>query len=879
LRVGLARQQRGGGRLGEVLTGHGLCDEDKVWTALARQWRTPLHSLAHAWVDRALAHRLDPATALGRRVLPLRARPSGAVVAMADPNDEDSRAVVEEALGCRVRPVVASPQAIRRRQEAVYGGRALEESISGLEQRMPDSSAFRTTTFAQRVALLIGGGVTLVALFAMGGAFFILLTGVVIFLYAAVVGFRFWLTYRGGRERADEIVTREEMTSLTDLPVYTILCPLYREAGVLPQLVNACTRLDYPKSKLDVKLLLEEDDVETIAVVRSFRLPAYFDVLIVPAVGPRTKPKACNYGLQFARGEYVVIFDAEDVPEPDQLRKALVVFRRYGDEIGSVQGKLNYYNSKQNVLTGWFTLEYTAWFDFFLPGLVRARVPVPLGGSSNHFPTALLRQLGAWDPYNVTEDADLGMRLHRHGKRTVIMDSTTWEEANSDFVNWMKQRSRWGKGYFISWLVQMRHPVNLWRSVGWRSFLAIQLTLGGTYIISLLNLAAWSLTALWILARFAFIAYLFPGLIYYVGMAELVFGNVTFVYLGLWAASHRRVYDLDRVALAAPLYWLMMSLAMLKATMQLFTRPAFWEKTVHGLYDTSTVGAETQYAVVATAQRLIRVSVPAAPLPAAAPAAPLAPAPAVPVLVPVKGVEVSPRPAAAPAALQPQPAQARASRARRRPTAQPAAPPVLPAVGEAPLVALPTFMFQPLPPTTLIPVLGIAVGAMPPVEVEPAAPVTPAVPEEAPEAAPLPTVEPPVPAAPWRPRIEVPSFTFQPLAPAARLNPFAGMPPAPVEAEVAAEPELEAVESKVVAFPLALVRLDRERGEEPPAAVAGLAINGEGETVGRLRRRLHLHVVHDDAPDPTPAWARQRLMAINGLAVRVDEEQTEERGA
>ncbi|HEV3123027.1 MAG TPA: glycosyltransferase, partial [Candidatus Dormibacteraeota bacterium] len=584
LGAALARQRIEGGRLGEILIAYGYARETDVWKTLAKQWDVRLTQSVPHWIDPEVAHAVSPATALVYRILPMRVRGGVAVVAMANPNDVAARRAAEEAFKGRVLAVFVTPAALRRRQEEIYRPALIAESTTGLQDRRPEASAFNTLSREQRVALGAVGVLSLVGLILLGGAFFILLASGVVLLYAAVVGFRCWVTYRGGRYEAAEIVTHGQAQSLTELPVITILCPLYREAGVLPQLLRACARLDYPKTRLDVKLLLEADDAETLDVVHAYRLPGYVDVIVVPAEGQRTKPKACNYGLQFARGDYTVIFDAEDIPEPDQLRKAVTVFRRGSSDVGCVQAKLNYYNSGQNVLTGWFALEYTAWFDFFLPGLVERRFPVPLGGSSNYFPTRLLNQIGAWDPNNVTEDADLGMRIHRAGCRVVMMDSTTWEEANSDFVNWMKQRSRWGKGYLVTWLVQMRHPVRLLKELGWRSFCAVQLTLGGTYAISLLNLLVWTLTALWILARFNFIAYLFPSAIYYIGMIELIFGNFLFVYLGLWSAVHRRSYNLGRVALLVPFYWLMISLAMVKATLQLFTAPTFWEKTVHGLY-------------------------------------------------------------------------------------------------------------------------------------------------------------------------------------------------------------------------------------------------------------------------------------------------------
>ena len=583
------QQQRVENRpLGEVVVARGAAGEEDVWRTLGEQWGITLGDLDHHWVDPKIANRLTAVDSIKYRMLAIRAIGDSAIVAMADPFDSRARMHAERCLGHRIVPILASPSAIRRRQEEVYSELLLEESVAALHNAQPEASAKQLTTKAQR-RTAIGVGVAAVILaIIFGGRFFIGVAGCIVGLYAVVVTFRTYVIVRGSKFQDVFTVSQEELDALTDLPIYTILCPLYHEPGVLPQLVEACAALDYPPSLLDVKLLLEADDTETLAVVETYPLPPYFDVVVVPAEGPRTKPKACNYGLQFARGEYVVIFDAEDIPEPDQLKKAIATFRRSGPTVGCVQAKLNFYNPRQNLLTGWFALEYTSWFDFFLPGLVDLGLPVPLGGSSNHFPTSLLRDLDAWDPNNVTEDADLGMRLHRAGYHTVIVESTTYEEANSDFVNWIKQRSRWGKGYAVSWLVQMRHPVDLFKAVGWKSFLSIQLTLGGTFGVAVLNLFVWFLTLLWIMAQFNFIAYLFPSAIYYVGMLELLLGNFFFLYMGVWSCQYRRSWELARVAVAAPVYWLMMSLAMLKAALQLITKPTYWEKTAHGLFDGST---------------------------------------------------------------------------------------------------------------------------------------------------------------------------------------------------------------------------------------------------------------------------------------------------
>jgi cellulose synthase/poly-beta-1,6-N-acetylglucosamine synthase-like glycosyltransferase len=573
--------------LGEALIASGKAKEGDVWEALARQWGMGVRDLTHHWVDPALANELEAREAIRHRVLPLRSAAGAALVAMADPRDMRAQEYVQTLLGMRIVPVLATPTAIRDRQQVAYRQQLVQVSSALLQAHAPQYSAHITLTLRQKQGLALAGLLTIVLIVLMRSTFALAVAGAIITLYAAVVIFRAYVIVRGAKSEDLIKVSPREVAALRQLPVYTILLPLYREAGVLPQLITACSEIDYPSSKLDIKLLLEEDDTETLDVVRGADLPPTFEVLVVPAEGPRTKPKACNYGLQFARGEYCVIFDAEDIPAPDQLKKAIAVFRRSADGIGCVQAKLNYYNPRQNVITRWFSLEYTSWFDFFLPGLVDLSLPVPLGGSSNHFPTKLLRELGAWDANNVTEDADLGMRLHRAGYQTALVDSTTLEEANSDFVNWMRQRSRWGKGYFISWLVLMRHPVWLWHDVGWRGTVTMTLTLGGTFGVAVLNLLVWMLTLLWVLAQFEIIGYLFPTGVYYIGMLELIFGNFFFVYMGLWCAHHRRDYDLTHAGLFSPAYWLMASLAMLKAGMQLVTRPTFWEKTVHGLFETS----------------------------------------------------------------------------------------------------------------------------------------------------------------------------------------------------------------------------------------------------------------------------------------------------
>ena len=248
-------------------------------------------------------------------------------------------------------------------------------------------------------------------------------------------------------------------------------------------------KLDYPQEKLEVMLLLEADDAETRNALETSGLPPYCRVITIPDLPPKTKPRACNFGLARARGEFCVIYDAEDAPEPDQLRKAYVVFRRDTEKkVLCVQGKLNYFNSRYNLLTRLFTVEYSTYFDLTLPGYQLFRLPLPLGGTSNHFRTEILRGIGGWDPFNVTEDCDLGLRIYEYGYKTKLMNSTTYEEANSQLWNWMRQRSRWVKGFVQTHLVHYRNPLLTVRRLGLYGAFGGFLAVGGSAMMMLTTL-------------------------------------------------------------------------------------------------------------------------------------------------------------------------------------------------------------------------------------------------------------------------------------------------------------------------------------------------------------------------------------------------------
>ena len=380
----------------------------------------------------------------------------------------------------------------------------------------------------------------------------------------------------------DEIAAIDDKT----LPLYTVLCPLYKESEVLPFFAEHIEALNWPKDKLEVLLLLEANDLETIETAKSITLPSYFKIVVVPHSMPKTKPKACNYGLLRANGEYVVIYDAEDKPDPDQLKKAYLAFTKLGEKTVCVQAKLNYFNANHNLLTRFFTAEYSLWFDVILPGLQSINTIIPLGGTSNHFITKKLRELQGWDPFNVTEDCDLGSRLFKLGYTTAIIDSTTLEEANSNTRNWIRQRSRWIKGYMQTYLVHMRNPAKFFKAHGKHAFV-FQLIIGLRISFILINPFLWLTTISYFVfynQLAPFIESLFPTVVFYMAAISLIFGNFIYLYNYMIGCAKRGHWGLMKFVFLVPFYWILMFFAAVMAFYQLIFNPHHWEKTNHGLH-------------------------------------------------------------------------------------------------------------------------------------------------------------------------------------------------------------------------------------------------------------------------------------------------------
>ena len=372
------------------------------------------------------------------------------------------------------------------------------------------------------------------------------------------------------------------------LPVYTVIVPLYREAVMLPRLLAALSALDYPREKLDIKLVIEPDDTETRDAIAGCALPPCFEVVVAPPVGPRTKPKALNAALAFARGTFVAVFDAEDVPDPGQLRAALAAFLRGGKRVACVQARLAVDNAHETWISGHFALEYCAQFDVLLPALAAWRLPILLGGTSNHFLRHALDQAGGWDPYNVTEDADLGLRLSRMGWSIEVIASDTQEEAPVLISAWMRQRTRWMKGWGQTILVHGRNPRRLVRDLGARrAVVAGLLTIGPFVAMALIHpisliVVAWDV---WNGMRGGPVASTIEALISGLSYANLAFGYAVTAAINLVALVRRRRPRLRDafVVFTIPFYWLLQTVAVWRAVIDLVVDPHRWDKTEHGV--------------------------------------------------------------------------------------------------------------------------------------------------------------------------------------------------------------------------------------------------------------------------------------------------------
>ncbi|MFF2546611.1 glycosyltransferase family 2 protein [Kitasatospora sp. NPDC058063] len=458
--------------------------------------------------------------------------------------------------------------------------RVLEERSAEVADEMANGFARRHPEFAARsgfarwqLVALAAGTVCVLAVVVVAPMVALLLLTTLATAYSllhAVVAVAGLLS--GGRRGTPE----EPPLADADLPFYTVVVPAYREAGVIGALVRHLAALDYPPDRLEVLVLVERHDPDTIRAVLATDPPAFVRIVRLPPGPPQTKPRAVNLGLMLARGELLVIFDAEDRPNPLQLRRVAARFASADDRLACVQAQLLFHNAEVNWLTRQFAMEYALRFRFSMPGLVRLGMPIPLGGTSNHFRTDTLRTLGGWDAWNVTEDADLGMRCAALGYRTEMIETVTWEEALDVPGPFVRQRTRWFKGFLMTAIVHTRRPLRTLRRFRASGLLVLLGVVASAPVTALVLPVTAALTVLAVsgLFRSSFGAGLLAPVLAAQGVSIVARVGITF-------AAARRAGLSGWPAVFAPLYSVLWSIAAWRAVHQLAFSPFSWEKTPH----------------------------------------------------------------------------------------------------------------------------------------------------------------------------------------------------------------------------------------------------------------------------------------------------------
>ena len=457
----------------------------------------------------------------------------------------------------------------------------LDQAVHNLWRNLPTYSAAITWTLPQLFVINLGLIGILAALVLGWDSIFFGLLLILSFFYTANILMRASiLAWYDKRVKASGNLAAIQ---LEELPLYSILVPLRHEANQVNELVEHLSSLNWPLERLEIKLICEGDDADTLAAIYRTKLPKHFELVVVPPALPRTKPKALNYAIPLCRGEFVVIYDAEDRPSKNQLREAYAKFKSSPYELACLQAPLAINNPNRNWLTSMFAIEYHTLFTGILPVLARWRVPLPLGGTSNHFRLDVLKSVGGWDPFNVTEDADLGIRLFREGYRTSTISLPTYEEAPCQLWPWIAQRTRWIKGWMQTILVHNRNPSMLLKDLGLKNTMAFHLLLTAIVISALIHPVFLTTSIIQIVQLFSTSGQQVAHPLLAIGSFNLVAGYTTYGLLALVALKTAGMTQIGPMIVFLPLYWVLISFAGWRALVHLIVKPHGWEKTPHGL--------------------------------------------------------------------------------------------------------------------------------------------------------------------------------------------------------------------------------------------------------------------------------------------------------
>lgn len=581
----LILQRRMDRLLGEVLLVEGLLTEAQLLAGLARQNGLRVIDIDRKPPEISVARRLPVSVCLRHGVTPWKQADGLLLVATNRPDLFDELRASMGPEGQRMLPVLATQEDIVRTIGRLYG----DELAFAAATRVPAAESCRGWAVNHRRRIAWAGGLAaLLALCAAAAPGWTLALGILwasltLALCVALKAAAFVAHLTAPSQAEGRPASSTLGGDGFRLPRVSVLVPLFREENIAAHLVERLTRLTYPKSLLDVVLVLEQDDTVTREALRCTTLPPWMSVLEVPdASRLRTKPRALNYALNFCAGDIIGVWDAEDAPAPDQLERVVQQFHRAAPDVACLQGVLDYYNTGRNLITRCFTLEYATWWRVLLPGLARLGFVLPLGGTTLFFRRHRLEQLGGWDAHNVTEDADLGLRLARHGYRTELMHTATFEEATARPWPWVRQRSRWLKGFLVTWCVHMRRPARLWSELGALRFLGVQTLFLATFSQFLLAPLLWSFWVLPFGIPHPAADVLGQGvMLALIGL--FVFAEVLNLGMAAYAALHSGRPGLLAFVPLLPVYFALATAAAFKALAEFVVAPFYWDKTQHGL--------------------------------------------------------------------------------------------------------------------------------------------------------------------------------------------------------------------------------------------------------------------------------------------------------
>jgi glycosyltransferase XagB len=572
--IALHKTQR---RLTETLLAQQAISPQRLYDSLAQHWSVGVARLHADPPDPRLTQQISSVTALREGLLPWRKIGEATVIVTAYPEEFTAhKPWLTEKFG-QVIMALAPLQEIEAALLALHGPQLAQAA----ETRVTAQESCRNFT-AHRLrtrALIVAGLVSIMAFLTPLAVLKMLFAVAILAMIATNLLKLATLT----QDRAPPPEHRNRAI-IAQLPTVSVMVALYREDNIAQRLTQRLEQLDYPRDLLDILLVVEAEDHLTRAALAKSSLPSWMRVIVVPAGSVKTKPRALNYALDHCRGSIIGVYDAEDAPEADQLRKVVDRFYQRGAEVACLQGKLDYYNPRSTWLSRCFTIEYAAWFRLFLPGLARLGLAIPLGGTTLFFRRAALEALGGWDAQNVTEDADLGLRLYRHGYRTELIDTTTYEEANCHGYAWIKQRSRWIKGYMMTYITHMRDPALLWRQLGAKRFIGFQAQFLANILQCLLAPLIWSFWGFALGLQHPLATDL-PPLLRFVATGLMISSALIFIYFDIKAMRKTRHRLSPLWALTLIAYQPLATLAAYRALWELLTKPFYWEKTRHGLYD------------------------------------------------------------------------------------------------------------------------------------------------------------------------------------------------------------------------------------------------------------------------------------------------------